>query len=72
VIEARAEDRGGAAIVLRGAEDDDRIRAGRLVASRMDRDRYDNRPPDDGDDERYEEKAAEGTPSGPERHATRY
>jgi hypothetical protein len=38
----------------------------------MDRDRYDHRPPDDGDDERYEEKAAERTPSGPERHATRY
>jgi len=38
----------------------------------MDRDRHDHRPPDEGDYENYEEKAAKGTPPGPQRHATRY
>src|SRR5207249_2523834 len=72
VIEPGAKHGGWAAIVLRGAEDRDRVGTGRFIVRSLNGDRHhDGRPCKRGQDNEKEDPA-ESTPSSPERHATRY
>src|SRR5438093_1059837 len=72
VIESSAKNGRGAAVVLGGAEDRDGIGAGGFIAGGVDGHRDHYRRPSERDQNDRKDNSANGTPSGPEWHATRY